>query len=182
MFLKRETIILKENQRVRNDVISNVLRFLVTANVVPNSLILFTLLMEEIRSSETSVLTKRAPRQNPEDAILHGHLRENLRSYTVTLKGLAYTSLVRPILEYAVSFWDPSREGQVNTSDRVQNKVVQFAHHNNHVNKETLAQRRKIVRIWTPFKAYTGERAWKAKRDKLQKPRYLSRVERDRNN
>jgi hypothetical protein len=33
-------------------------RLLVTANVVPNSLILVTLMMEAIRSSETSILTR----------------------------------------------------------------------------------------------------------------------------
>jgi hypothetical protein len=35
-----------------------VLRFLVTANVVPNPPILVTLTMESLRSSETSVLTR----------------------------------------------------------------------------------------------------------------------------
>jgi hypothetical protein len=35
-----------------------VIRLLVTANVVPSSLILVTQMMEEIRSSETSVLTR----------------------------------------------------------------------------------------------------------------------------
>jgi hypothetical protein len=35
----------------------SVLQLLVTANVIPSSLILFALMMEEIRFSETSVLT-----------------------------------------------------------------------------------------------------------------------------
>jgi hypothetical protein len=43
-----------------------------------------------------------------------------------------------------------------------------------------LVQRRKIARINAVFKAYTGEWAWKAISDRLQKPGYLSKVDYDR--
>jgi hypothetical protein len=59
----------------------SVRRLLVTANVVPSSPILVTLMMEALSSSETSVLT-RAIRRNIQGAgILHSHCRENLKSY-----------------------------------------------------------------------------------------------------
>jgi hypothetical protein len=63
-------------------------RLLVTANVVPRSPILVTLMLEMLRPSETSVL-ERATRCNiPEDDILHSHRRENLKSY-IALTGWA---------------------------------------------------------------------------------------------
>jgi len=86
-------------------------------------------------------------------------------------------SLVRPILEYGAACCDPYREGQVIAIDRVQKKAAKFAHHANSPNWETLASRRKLSRIYALFKAYSGEWAWKAIGDRLQRPYYLSRVD-----
>ena len=43
-------------------------------------------------------------------------------------------------------------------------------------NWESLAQSRKIARMCALYKAYTGDSAWKAMGDRLQAPRYLSKV------
>jgi len=47
-------------------------------------------------------------------------------------------------------------------------------------NWETLSQRRMISRICALFKAYSGEREWKAIGDRLQWPKNLSGVDRER--
>jgi phospholipid N-methyltransferase len=80
---------------VRTDAAKKYLTFLrsvlqspVTANVVPSSPILATMMMEAFGSSETSVLTRATRCNIPEDGILHSHRPENLKSY-ITFTGWA---------------------------------------------------------------------------------------------
>jgi hypothetical protein len=58
--------------------ISELLQLIFTANIVPSSLILSTLMMESIRPSETSVLTKATRRDIPEDGTFRSHRCEDL--------------------------------------------------------------------------------------------------------
>jgi hypothetical protein len=53
----------------------------VTRIVVPTSLILVTLMMKALSSSETSVHSRATRRHIPEDDIPHSNRRENLKSY-----------------------------------------------------------------------------------------------------
>jgi hypothetical protein len=59
----------------------SVLRLIVTASVVPNSPILVTLKKEGLRLSEMFVLKRATQHYITEDAILHSHSHENLKSY-----------------------------------------------------------------------------------------------------
>jgi hypothetical protein len=54
-------------------------------------------------------------------------------------------------------------------------KAAKFANHTNDSSWEILAQRRKIARICSPFKTYTGEQVWWSMGDRLQGPCYHSR-------
>ena len=84
-----------------------------------------------------------------------------------------------PILEYGAACWDPFREGQIISLDRVKKKAAKFANLTNKLKWETLAQCRKIVCIRALYKAYPGELAWKAIGDRLQRSYYLSRANHD---
>jgi len=89
-------------------------------------------------------------------------------------------SIIRPILDYGAAWWDPHREVQTIALGRVQNKAAKFTHHTSSSDWETLASRRMLSRICAFFKTYSGERAWKAIGDRLQRPHYLSRVDHER--
>jgi hypothetical protein len=111
--------------------------------------------------------------------VLHFTMRILIKGNS-NIKCLAYTSLVRPILAHGAACWDLYRKGQVNALDRLQNMAAKFAHRRNDSNWETMTQRREIACICALFKAYTGERAWRAIGDRLQRPCYVKRVDHDR--
>jgi hypothetical protein len=63
-------------------------KLLITANVIPSSLIISILMIEALRFSETSVLRRATRCHFPADGILQSHRSENLKSY-IALTGWA---------------------------------------------------------------------------------------------
>jgi hypothetical protein len=72
---------LQTNLTLKDTFLRSVLQLLFTANIVLSSLIIFTLTMEAMRSSEMSVLTRATRLCTSEDCILHSHRHEALKSY-----------------------------------------------------------------------------------------------------
>ncbi|MCG8035005.1 MAG: reverse transcriptase family protein, partial [Candidatus Thiodiazotropha taylori] len=98
-----------------------------------------------------------------------GFLRRNLSECTKPVKSAAYTTLVRPILEYSSPVWDPSSVEDISKLEKVQKQAARFAHGNYHdrtpgcVSKmvsdlgwEPLQQRRQADRLTTLFKIQRG--------------------------
>ena len=100
-----------------------------------------------------------AQRANTTSAFLH----RNIRTCPRKTKHLAYTTLVRPILEYASIIWDPHTASNIHKLETVQRRSARHIMHNysrhasvatmlQHLDLPTLQQRRqhsKIIMLYT---------------------------------
>ena len=53
-------------------------------------------------------------------------IRRNLHSCPINIKTIAYTTLVRPLLEYSSSVWDPHTQTLINQIEMVQRRAARF--------------------------------------------------------
>ena len=53
-------------------------------------------------------------------------IRRNLHSCPINIKTTAYTTLVRPLLEYSSSVWDPHTQVLINQIEMVQRRAARF--------------------------------------------------------
>ena len=59
-----------------------------------------------------------------------GFVRRNLSECTSQVKSVAYTTMVRPRLEYSSTVWDPHLTSDVHTLGQVQRRAARFVHRN----------------------------------------------------
>ena len=98
-----------------------------------------------------------------------GFLQRNLGECTMKVKSTAYTSLVRPVLEYASPAWDPTSSEDITKLEKLQRQAARFVHGNysernpgcltrmvNSLGWETLESRRKKDRLATLYKIRHG--------------------------
>ena len=88
-----------------------------------------------------------------------GFLRRNLYACPQEIKEAAYKGLVRPVLEYSGSVWDPSGVGLLNELEKVPNRAARFVTGNynfetgsmtgilEHLKWESLKKRRRDSRL-----------------------------------
>ena len=98
-----------------------------------------------------------------------GFVRRNLSDCSTSVKTAAYTTMVRPRLEYSSTVWDPHHNKEIHSLEQVQRRAARFVHRNysdrtlgcvtNMVQSlgwESLQHRRYINRIIMLFKIQHG--------------------------
>ena len=121
-----------------------------------------------------------------------GFLRRNLKVSNIRLKEIAYKAMVRPILEYACTVWDPYKEGQIKIIENVQRRSARFILNRykqttsvtnllNHLGWTSLQSRRKIARLTMLYKILNNMAQVDFGRlNKTQEPKVRAPAKRDR--
>ena len=95
-------------------------------------------------------------------------LVRNISSCTPEVKKQCYTTLVRPILEYASEVWDPHQATNIQRLERTQRRAARFITGNYHrqasvtemlskIKLPTLRDRRAATKVTTLYKGITGQ-------------------------
>ena len=57
-----------------------------------------------------------------------GFLRRNFKHCSRQVKAATYTSVVRPVLEYAAPMWDPYRQADIKALEQVQRRAARYVY------------------------------------------------------
>jgi ribonucleases P/MRP protein subunit RPP40 len=113
-------------------------------------------------------------------------IHRNLKKSTPFVRERAYNVFVRPILEYAVTAWDPYTDSGIHSLERVQRKAIRIVLQNfdragtstDELLKEhnwlSLSDRRKIIRLTNLHKCKSGYPGLQELKENLYPPHYLS--------
>ncbi|KAJ4439256.1 hypothetical protein ANN_07376 [Periplaneta americana] len=110
-----------------------------------------------------------------------------LRKASPKSREIAYLTLVRPLMEYGTTCWDPYRICQINSLERIQYRAAKFVKgkredENDTIKElkwETLENRRRKTRITSLYRAHLGQKAWVDITAQLEKPKYYGRNDHD---
>ena len=95
-------------------------------------------------------------------------IKRNLQISNPALKTAAYNSLVRPILEYAPTIWDPHTKTNIDKIEMVQRRAARYVLHRHHNRSSvssmlhflgwtSLQQRREQARLCMMYKIHAGD-------------------------
>ena len=59
-----------------------------------------------------------------------GFIRRNLGDCTAPVKAAAYSTVVRPVLEYSSTVWNPHQTSDIHNLEQVQRRAARFVHRN----------------------------------------------------
>ncbi|KAJ4431971.1 hypothetical protein ANN_20580 [Periplaneta americana] len=110
-----------------------------------------------------------------------------LRKASPKSREIAYLTLVRPLMEYGTTCWDPYRTYQINSLERIQYRAAKFVKGkredgNDKIKElkwETLENRCRKTRITSLYRAHLGQKAWVDITARLEKPTYYGRNDHD---
>ncbi len=96
-----------------------------------------------------------------------GLVRRNIKTNNKELKTKAFNTLVRPVLDYASSVWDPYQQGDINRIQAVQRRAARYVTNRFHntssptemlldLNWEALQTRRQKIKLCTFYKIHHG--------------------------
>ena len=110
----------------------------------------------------------------------------NLKFASRETKSIAYLTLIRPILEYACSVWDPHQKCLIDKIESVQRKAARLVcnRHDrdvsvtyllNELGWSRLQDRRTISRLIIMYKIYTNYVSFTELSNRINRPNYVSR-------
>ena len=82
-----------------------------------------------------------------------GFLRRNVNINSTSVKESAYKSLVRPLVEYASSVWDPHLQKDITRLEMIQRRAARYVS-NKHGNRSSVDN---IINIWTGTLSNIGD-------------------------